>query len=44
VRVKQEATRSPLDRVGVPDEALHKVVDERLQLGAVGAFLVLPDL
>jgi hypothetical protein len=42
--VQKEAARSPLDRVGVLDEALLKVADERLQLDWTGALLVLPDL
>jgi hypothetical protein len=44
VRVPQEAARSPLDRVGVLDEALLKVADEHLQLDGIDALLVLPDL
>jgi hypothetical protein len=44
VRAPQEAARSPLDRVGVFDEALLKVADEHLQLDGIDALLVLPDL
>jgi hypothetical protein len=44
VRAPQEGARSLLDRVGVFDEALLKVVDEHLQLDGINALLVLPDL
>jgi hypothetical protein len=44
VRAPQEAARSPLDCVGVLDEALLKVADERFQLDGIDALLVLPGL
>jgi hypothetical protein len=44
VRAPQEAARSPLDRVGVLDEALLKIADEHLQLDGIDALLALPDL
>jgi hypothetical protein len=44
VRAPQEVARSPLDRVGVLDEALVKVADERLQFDWIGALLVLQDI